>query len=365
MTTPILVTGGTGTLGRPVVRRLREAGATVTVLSRRPRETAEGIRYISGDLSTGEGIEAAVRGAEVIVHCAGSRKGDEQKTRTLVGAAKHARHIVLISVVGADRVPQGSAIDRALFGYFGMKLATERVVEQSGVGWTTLRATQFYDLILIVAKALAKPPVIPDPTGFRFQPVDAGEVAERMAELALGEPCGLVPDMAGPKMYTLAEELPQPGWQAAAAGPGAYSRPGRQGAPGRGEPGPGSRCRQADVGGLPDRPDLDAAQRPDPQQLERRYDALVGRAERLVTSATAPQYGTAPRGVAHAHATGRALTLIRRGRRHGNGPGPWVRSGPVYLVELSALAALFARVRAELRIRRCGCAMVEGLMAGA
>jgi uncharacterized protein YbjT (DUF2867 family) len=92
-----------------------------------------------------------------------------------------------------------------LFGYFGMKLATERVVEQSGVGWTTLRATQFYDLILIVAKALAKPPVIPDPTGFRFQPVDAGEVAERMAELALGEPCGLVPDTAGPKMYTLGE----------------------------------------------------------------------------------------------------------------------------------------------------------------
>lgn len=56
---------------------------------------------------------------------------DEQKTRTLVGAARDARHIVLISVVGADRVPQGSAIDRAFFGYFGMKLATERVVEHS------------------------------------------------------------------------------------------------------------------------------------------------------------------------------------------------------------------------------------------
>ncbi len=205
MTTSILVTGGTGTLGRPVVQRLRAAGATVTVLSRRPRETAEGIRYVSGDLDTGAGIEAAVRGAEVIVHCAGSRKGDEHKTRTLVSAAKRARHIVLISVVGADRVPQVSALDRALFGYFGMKLATERVVERSSIGWTTLRATQFYDLMLIVAKALAKLPVIPDPTGFRFQPVDAGEVAERMAELTLGEPCGLVPDMAGPKMYTLAE----------------------------------------------------------------------------------------------------------------------------------------------------------------
>ena len=62
---------------------------------------------------------------------------------------------MLISVVGADRIPQVSAIDRALFGWLGMKLATERVVEQSGLGWTTLRATQFHDLILMVAGALA------------------------------------------------------------------------------------------------------------------------------------------------------------------------------------------------------------------
>src|SRR5512133_1780915 len=153
MTTSILVTGGTGTLGRPVAQRLRDAGASVTVLSRHRRETAEGIRYTTGDLRTGEGIE----------HAAGSRTGDEQKTRTLVGVAKDARHIVLISVVGADRIPQVSAIDRALFGYFGMKLATERVIEQSGIGWTTLRATQFHDLILMVARALAKLPVIPAP----------------------------------------------------------------------------------------------------------------------------------------------------------------------------------------------------------
>lgn len=205
MTASVLVTGGTGTLGRPVVQRLRDAGASVTVLSRRSREAAEGIRYVAGDLSTGEGIEAAVRGAEVIVHCAGSRKGDEQKTRTLVRAASDARHIVLISVVGADRVPQVSAIDRAFFGYFGMKLVTERVVEQSGIGWSTLRATQFYDLILTLARALAKLSVIPVPTGFRFQPIEVTEVAERMTELALAEPSGLVPDLAGPKTYTLAE----------------------------------------------------------------------------------------------------------------------------------------------------------------
>ena len=205
MTTSILVTGGTGTLGRPVAQRLRDAGASVTVLSRHPGETAEGIRCMAGDLSTGAGIEPAAAGAEVIVHCAGSSKGDEQKTRTLVGAARDARHIVLISVVGADRIPQVSAIDRVLFGYFGMKLATERVVEQSGIGWTTLRATQFHDLILTVSRALAKLPVIPAPAGTRFQPVDAAEVAGRMAELASGEPSGLIPDLAGPKIYTVAE----------------------------------------------------------------------------------------------------------------------------------------------------------------
>ncbi|MDR0342366.1 MAG: SDR family oxidoreductase [Nocardiopsaceae bacterium] len=204
MTTSILVTGGTGTLGRPVAQRLRDAGASVTVLSRHRRDTADGVQYTAGDLSTGEGIEAATRGAEVIVHCAGSSKGDEEKTRTLVSAARDARHIVLVSVVGADRVPQVSAIDKTLFGYFGMKLATERVVEQSGIGWTTLRASQFLGLIWTVARALAKFPVVPVPAG-RFQPVEVTEVAERMAELALGEPSGLVPDMAGPTIYPAAE----------------------------------------------------------------------------------------------------------------------------------------------------------------
>jgi uncharacterized protein YbjT (DUF2867 family) len=56
-----------------------------------------------------------------------------------------------------------------------------------------------------VTRALTKLPVIPAPTGSRFQPVDASEVAEQMAELALGEPSGLVPDLAGPTIYTLAD----------------------------------------------------------------------------------------------------------------------------------------------------------------
>jgi uncharacterized protein YbjT (DUF2867 family) len=110
-----------------------------------------------------------------------------------------------LAVVAGRGTRLAAPLDRAFFGYFGMKLASERVVEQSGIGWTTLRATQFHDLILTVATALAKLPVIPAPTGTRFQPVDATEVAERMSELALGEPSGLVPDLAGPKIYTVAE----------------------------------------------------------------------------------------------------------------------------------------------------------------
>lgn len=204
---PILVTGGTGTLGRLVVPRLRDAGGRVRVLSRRSHEAEDGIEFVTGDLATGEGIEAAVEGAEIIVHCAGTSKGDEEKALNLVRAASEAgaRHLVYISVVGADRVPVVSGVDRAMFGYFESKLAAERAVAGSGLPWTTLRATQFHDLLLMTARQMARLPVIPVPAGFRFQPVDAGEVAARLVELALGTPAGLVPEMAGPRVYGMAE----------------------------------------------------------------------------------------------------------------------------------------------------------------
>jgi uncharacterized protein YbjT (DUF2867 family) len=203
MASSILVTGGMGTLGRRVVLRLRDAGGKVRVLSRRSRDAAEDIEFVTGDLAKDEGIDAAVAGAEIIVHCAGSSRGDEAKARSLVRAASRAGapHLVYISVVGADRVPLASGIDRAIFGYFGSKLAAERAIADSGLPWTTLRATQFHDLLLMVARQMAKLPVIPVPAGVRFQPVDADEVAARLAELALGTPAGLVPEMAGPRVY--------------------------------------------------------------------------------------------------------------------------------------------------------------------
>jgi uncharacterized protein YbjT (DUF2867 family) len=206
-TAPILVTGGTGTLGRRVVARLRDAGCRVRALSRRRRDSADGIEWVTGDLATGAGIDRAVEGAVTIVHCAGSSKGDEGKARTLVRSALGAgtSHLLYISVVGADRVPLASSIDRALFGYFGSKRAAEHVLADSGVPWTTLRATQFHDLLFMVAEKMAKLPVIPVPAGFRFQPIDPNEVAARLVELTLGAPAGLVPDMGGPRVHGMAD----------------------------------------------------------------------------------------------------------------------------------------------------------------
>lgn len=71
---PVLVTGGTGTLGTRVVRGLQERGCQVRVLSRKQRASSEGVTYVAGDLANGTGVEEAVAGAGVIIHCASAGK---------------------------------------------------------------------------------------------------------------------------------------------------------------------------------------------------------------------------------------------------------------------------------------------------
>ncbi len=95
MTSPILITGGTGTLGRHFVPRLRDAGCDVRVLGHR-RSPGGDVEFMTGDLATGQGIDAAVAGVGTVVHLAGSSKGDEDKARHLVRAASRAkvRHLV-------------------------------------------------------------------------------------------------------------------------------------------------------------------------------------------------------------------------------------------------------------------------------
>jgi uncharacterized protein YbjT (DUF2867 family) len=164
------------------------------------------MQFFVGDLVTGAGVDEAVQGVETIIHCAGNFKSDAVMTRNLVQAARKAGapHLVFISVVGTDRIPV-VGLGRLAFAYFAAKREAEEVVANSGLPWTTLRATQFYDLFLIVGKAVAKLPLAPFAAGFRFQPVDSDEVAARLTALAQGEPAGVVPDLGGPRVYPMSD----------------------------------------------------------------------------------------------------------------------------------------------------------------
>ncbi|KUP95771.1 SDR family oxidoreductase [Thermobifida cellulosilytica] len=198
MTPPVLVTGGTGTLGRHVVPLLRRAGRRVRVLSRRPHDSGDGVDHVVGDLRRDTGVDAAVEGADTVLHLAGAPRGDDEAARVLVRAAARAgvRHLVFISIIGVDRVP---------LGFYRAKYRAEQAVAGSGVPWTVLRAAQFHDLVLAGVRSLAAMPVVPVPRGLRMQPVDADEVAARLVALALGGPAGRVPDLAGPKVYPVAD----------------------------------------------------------------------------------------------------------------------------------------------------------------
>ncbi|MGC4889983.1 SDR family oxidoreductase [Micromonospora sp. DT227] len=200
MHTPILVTGGTGTLGRHVVPLLRAAGHPVRVLSRRGGAPGDGVTHVTADLLADTDLDPAVRGAATVLHLAGGAKGDDRATANLVRAARRAgvAHLVHVSVIGADRVP---------LAWLRSKRDAERAVADSGLPWTVLRAAQFHDLVLTMLTAMTKLPVVPVPGGLRLQPVDAAEVAARLVDLTLGAPAGLVPDLAGPATHGLGELL--------------------------------------------------------------------------------------------------------------------------------------------------------------
>lgn len=190
--TTILVTGGTGTLGSLLCERLRGRGHDIRVLSRHAKPYAV-------DLREGTGLDAAVEGVDAIVHCATSpRGGDDRAAGQLLAAARRAAvpHLVYVSIVGVDRLP---------LGYYGVKHKVERMIEESGSGWTVQRTTQFHDLVFRLIAGAARLPVLALPSGVSAQPIDTGEVADRLAELALGAPAGRVADMGGPEVRPLAD----------------------------------------------------------------------------------------------------------------------------------------------------------------
>jgi uncharacterized protein YbjT (DUF2867 family) len=194
----VLVTGGSGTLGRHLVPILSARGHEVRVLSRRP-----GAGTHVGDLASGAGVAEAGAGAELVVHAASDRRlgrTDRRQTANLLGAVPSCRHLVYVSIVGVDVIPQR---------YYRTKLACEELVGDSAVPSTVLRATQFHELLARALGAARRLPVSPLPLDFLFQGVAAAEVAGRVAGLLAGPPLGRAPDFGGPEVRS--------GWQLVAA----------------------------------------------------------------------------------------------------------------------------------------------------
>ncbi|MGW1742747.1 SDR family oxidoreductase [Nocardia sp. NPDC001965] len=195
MTKPILVTGGTGRLGRVFVPRLLATGREVRVLTRSERPPAAH-RWAVADLGTGRGLRAAVADTEVIVHLATTDgRGDIAATRALIEAAQASGrpHLVYLSIVGID--------DHAL-GYYRAKVECEKLIEGSGLPWTTLRATQFHDLIAEICDVQRMLPFLAMPAKVSVQPIDVTEVADRLVALATGPARRRVPDLGGPQVRT-------------------------------------------------------------------------------------------------------------------------------------------------------------------
>jgi uncharacterized protein YbjT (DUF2867 family) len=187
----ILVTGGSGVLGRHIVSALRDQGDDVRVLSRQ----RDGGTHL-GDLATGAGVREALEGVERVVHAASDTptgRSDLRQTQALVSAAPHVRHLLYVSIVGIDAMP---------YGYYGRKLACERAIAAGSVPYTILRATQFHELLQRALRAASRLPVAPLPLGWQVQPVAASEVAQRIVTLIAGDPLGRAEDFGGPEVLT-------------------------------------------------------------------------------------------------------------------------------------------------------------------
>ena len=186
----IIIFGGTGRIGAKLVRNLRERGNEVIAASR-----STGI-----DALTNEGLLEAVTGVQVGVDVmnapswedAAVLKFFDTATRNILAAEAKAgvRHHVALSVVGTERL-QAS-------GYFRAKMVQENLIAASGVPYTIVRATQFFEFLGGIAEAGTGGQVVRLPPAL-MQPISADDVAAALMDYALGPPLNRIVEIAGPE----------------------------------------------------------------------------------------------------------------------------------------------------------------------
>ncbi|WP_425614168.1 SDR family oxidoreductase [Anatilimnocola sp. NA78] len=186
----IVVIGGSGLIGKKVVGNLRGQGHEVIAAS-----PSTGVNTL-----TGEGLAAALQGAEVVVDVANSPSFEDQAVlaffetsgRNLLAAeaAAGVKHHIALSVVGTERMLAS--------GYFRAKLAQENLIKASSIPYTIVRATQFFEFVSAIAQSATDGQTVRLPHSL-MQPIVSDDVAEAIAEVALEPPLNGTVDLAGPE----------------------------------------------------------------------------------------------------------------------------------------------------------------------
>lgn len=198
---PVLVTGGTGTLGRAVVAELVRSQVPTRVLSRVERPAEQGVMTFVGDLREGTGLAQALDGVSAVIHCASDPRHphevDVDGSRRLALAALEGTppRLVHVSIVGCWENP---------LPYYRAKAKAETAVVESGLPHTIVRATQFHQL---VAQWFGpRGGISLAPKGLRFAPVDPEWVAKTLVDVALADdPVPGPIELAGPEVLSARE----------------------------------------------------------------------------------------------------------------------------------------------------------------
>lgn len=192
----ITVMGASGQIGSKVVELLKAAG----------HETVAASRNSGVDVLTGSGVAEALSGADVLVDVVNSPNFDDdpvmdfftKSTTNQVAAAKTADvgHYVALSIVGCDGLPDS--------GYMRAKVAQERIIVESGLPYTIVRATQFHEFAEAITASLTVDRTVRVPEG-RIQPIAGADVAAEVARAAQAAPVDGIVNVGGPEKMTFAE----------------------------------------------------------------------------------------------------------------------------------------------------------------